>query len=280
MMPTKNPKIPTNIFEQSTENRIEYLTLKTPEIPSFRLVYIPGGTFIMQEGKAKQKVILSSFYMAEFPVTQDLYEVVKGENLSAFKGPRRPIETISWYYSVRFCNLLSKKIGLKEYYFVVKNTQDPNNKNKGDSLKWLIRENKGANGFRLPTEAQWEYGAKGGNKVDILKPLTYAGSSDLENVGWYSENSHRETKPAGLKFPNELGLFDMNGNVLEWCWDWHGAYQSGNLTDRRGPKQGSRRVIRGGSWSDDAEWCTPVRRRIMNPRDRNELIGFRVVFVP
>jgi formylglycine-generating enzyme required for sulfatase activity len=254
MIPAKHSKIPTNIFEQSTDNRIEYLTLKTPGIPSFRLVRIPGGTFIMQEGEAKQTVILSPFYMAEFPVTQDLYEVVTGENPSDFKGAHRPVNSVSWYDSMEFCNLLSRKACLLEYYIV-------------------------ESGFRLPTEAEWEYAARGGNTSFGLKPPTYAGSNTLENVGWYRENSHSETKPAGLKFPNELGLFDMSGNEWEWCWDWYGAYETGTLIDPIGPQQGLDRVMRGGSWYAEAEWCAPVARRNANPGSRFNSPSFRVVFV-
>ena len=112
------------------------------------------------------------------------------------------------------------------------------------------------------------------------KDFRFAGSDDLNLIGWYRENSHQETKPVGMKFPNALGLYDMSGNVWEWCRDWLGESSKANLTDPTGAAQGEYRVIRGGSWVIDREWCTPVGRSGTYPYDRDGSLGFRLVYVP
>ena len=130
--------------------------------------------------------------------------------------------------------------------------------------------------FALPTEAEWEYAARGGSKTNAY---TYAGSNYLSDVGWYSDNSNGSTHPVGLKRANELGLYDMGGNVWEWCADWYGTYNSSSQTNPRGPSSGSRRVLRGGSWIDDAAYCRVAIRPSSTPSYCFNNFGFRLALV-
>ncbi len=188
------------------------------------------------------------------------------------KGNRRsdseklhPVIHVSWNDAVAFCNWLSEKEGLQKAY-----------SGSGSSIRCDFN----ANGYRLPTEAEWEYAARGGN---TSKGYKYSGSNDLDAVGWYGAynndgNRTREegTSPVGKKQPNELGIYDMSGNVWEWCWDWKGEYSSSNQTDPRGPNSGSYRVLRGGSWSLNPEYCRVAPRDFSDPAYRSINVGFRL----
>ena len=131
--------------------------------------------------------------------------------------------------------------------------------------------------FRLPTEAEWEYAARGGQKSRGYK---YAGSNALSDVAWYTDNSGSKTHPVKQKQANELGLYDMSGNVWEWCQDWSGSYSSNAQTNPTGPSSGSDRVIRGGSWNGSASYCRVADRYSNSPGNRNGNLGFRVVLLP
>lgn len=258
-MPEKNNNTPRTI------------TLKQPGIPPFRLKHIPAGTFQMGDDnseynyeKPAHPVSLNAFYMAEFPVTQDVYEAVTGKNPSRFKGKRRPVERVSWFDAVRFCNVLSEMEGFDECY-----------KMEGEKVEWLP----GKNGFRLPTEAEWEYAARSNPQGQSAADLNYAGSDKLHLVGWYIDNSHSETKDVGLKFPNQNALFDMSGNVWEWCWDWFDDNyysESKNSTNPTGPSTGSGRILRGGSWDSYAQYCRSANRYHSSPARSYLNIGFRL----
>ncbi|KAA0265746.1 MAG: hypothetical protein EDM75_01850, partial [Chlorobiota bacterium] len=227
------------------------------EVPTVlpEMVSIEGGTFTMgstdgnSDEKPMHQVTVSSFMMSKTEVTQSLWESVMGSNPSNFKWNERPVESVSWYDAVEFCNKLSEKEGLQKAY-----------SGSGENISCDFT----ANGYRLPTEAEWVYAARGGNKSRGYK---YAGSNDLDAVGWYGNNSGSETKESSKKQPNELGIFDMSGNVWEWCWDWYDQnyYSSTNQTDPRGPNSSSNRVLRGGSWYDDAEYCRVARRSSSAP---------------
>ena len=130
-----------------------------------------------------------------------------------------------------------------------------------------------ATDYRLPTEAEWEYAARGGNKSNNY---TYSGSNTLDNVAWYSSNSGSNTHQVGTKAANELGLYDMSGNVWEWCWDWYGTYSSSAQTNPYGATTGTYRVLRGGSWNYFDDFCRVSNRNYSSPDNRNYLIGFRV----
>ena len=164
-----------------------------------------------------------------------------GSNPSYFKGEDLPVEQVSWEDCHEFIGRLNALTGLN---------------------------------FKLPTEAQWEYAARGGN---LSKSYKYSGSNDLGEVGWYGSNSGKCTHRVGEKQPNELGLYDMNGNVWEWCEDWYGNYSSVSQRDPSGATSGSRRVDRGGSWLEGARYCRVSLRNGHMPAYRDNSLGFRLV---
>jgi len=213
---------------------------------SCEMVHVPSGSFQMGgtilDELPVHKVTLSAFYIGKYEVTQALYESVMGNNPSSCirDGDNMPVESVTWYDAIEFCNKLSEREGLQSAYTV-----------NGENVEW----NRNADGYRLPTEAEWEYAAKGGNGSP--GNYTYAGSNDENIVAWYEDNSGKHTLPVGKKAPNDLGIYDMSGNVSEWCWDWDGEYLSGAQTNPVGASSGSGRVLRGGSWSN----CT-ARQRI------------------
>ncbi len=227
-----------------------------PDIDTSELVLVPGGAFMMgrekyDDEKPIHKVTVPTLAIGKFPVTQELWTAVMGNNPAYFIGPKRPVEQVSW----KDTQLFLKKINL-------------------DSRL------KPGQGFRLPTEAEWEYAARGGKDPDQRPAYTYAGGDKLDEVGWYIDNSHNETKPVGLKLPNELGICDLSGNVLEWCEDtWHGNYkgapQDGSAWVDK--KKGVSHVLRGGTWNNRPPRCRSSLRYSIAPADLNSDIGFRVV---
>jgi formylglycine-generating enzyme required for sulfatase activity len=247
------------------------------------MVRIPRGTFQMGSpaneperwnDEVQHSVTVNAFYMGKYEVTQAEYEAVMGTNPSHFKGANLPVENVSWYDAVEFCNRLSQREGLTPAYTIDKSQSDPNNKGEYDTVRWLVTWNPNANGYRLPTEAEWEYAAKGGNGSP--GNYTYSGSNSADAVAWYSGNSGGTTQPVGTKERNSLGIYDMSGNVWEWCWDWYGNYASGTQNDPRGPS-GAGRVLRGGSWPDSAAIVRSAYRYYDTPSYRNYYIGFRLV---
>jgi formylglycine-generating enzyme required for sulfatase activity len=237
------------------------------------MIFVQGGTYQMGDtfggGDNDQKpvhmVTVSSFKISIYEVTQGQWRSVMGSNPSRFNGNESlPVECVNWYDAVNFCNALSQTEGLTPYYTI-----------NGTDVSCDFN----SNGYRLPTEAEWEYAAKGGG---LSGGYMYSGSDSLNDVAWYVTNSGGQTHPVGTKSPNELGLYDMSGNVWEWCWDWYGEdYYSYSPSDNpRGLVSGEYRVLRGGSWDSYTTWCRCSFRNRDLPIYRGTFIGFRCVRNP
>ncbi|MBO4706299.1 MAG: SUMF1/EgtB/PvdO family nonheme iron enzyme [Spirochaetaceae bacterium] len=238
--------------------------VKTSKPTTTGFVLVQGGTFKMgstngeKDEKPVHSVTLSSFYMCDHEVTQAEYKAVTGSNPSYFSGNNKPVEQVSWYDAIEYCNALSRKEGLKPCY---------TSSNGVYTCDWT------ANGYRLPTEAEWEYAARGGNKS---KDYKYSGGNAAGNVAWSKDNSS-STHDVKSKNANELGLYDMSGNVAEWCWDWYGSYGSTSSTNPKGASSGSYRARRGGSWSDASSATSVTYRDGNSPNRTANNRGFRVV---
>ncbi len=226
----------------------------------------PGGelgrnntsTFIMNETQ-HQVTISNDFYIAKFPVTQAQYEAVMGNNPSKFKGDDNPVERVSWFMAKEFCDKLNE---------VTESTRLPGYR------------------FDLPTEAQWEYACRAGTTTALNSGKNITTAEDkvscpnFDEVGWYESNSDGKTQPVGLKMPNAWGIYDMHGNVWEWCEDWlANSYDLINLTDPTGPASGSTRVCRGGSWSYSPRFCRSAYRGGDIPERAYYDFGFRIALI-
>jgi formylglycine-generating enzyme len=207
------------------------------------------------------------FYMSITEITQAQYRTVMGTNPSYFSGDNLPVETVNWYEAVAFCNALSMRDGFTQCYTI-------NGTNV--TCNWT------ADGWRLPTEAEWEYTCKGGTSTDYYNgSLTNADctpiDANLNSIGWYCGNENNTTHQVKLKQANAFGLYDMSGNVSEWCWDLYEAYSNTAVTDPTGASSGISRVIRGGSWGDFAKFCRSALRCYRDPDTRIDGFGFRIV---
>ena len=221
-----------------------------------KFMVIPPGEFMMGSPETEARrvddesqhrvTITKPFYLGETEVTQEQYQKVMGTNPSRFKGPQKPVETVSWDDAVEFCRKLSA----------------------------IPAEKTAGHVYRLPTEAEWEYACRSGTTTSY----SFGDSeSELGAYAWYKDNSGKTTHPVGGKKPNAWGLYDMHGNVWEWCQDWYGDYPSGSATDPIGATSGSLRVFRGGSWYDSARHCRSADRSGDTHEARGINLGFRVL---
>ena len=217
---------------------------------TFNMIKVEGGLFTMgatpemtkadNDEKPAHKVTLSTYYIGETEVTQELWKAVMGNNPSYFKGNNLPVESISWNDCQTFIRKLNNLTG--KY-------------------------------FRLPTEAEWEFAARGGNNSALCQ---YSGNPDIDKVAWYGENSGKKPHPVASKTANQLGLYDMSGNVWEWCQDWKGSYTIDDQIDPAGSSNGSFRINRGGCWGSNAWFCRSSTRCFIAPDRKRNYIGFRL----
>lgn len=248
--PKQKPQTRPSSHEYPVQTRSSNLPTVIQNLVN-NMVYVQGGTFMMgatseqgsdayDDEKPAHQVTLSSFSIGKYEVTQEEWEAVMGSNPSRFKGAKRPVENVSWNDCQTFIRKLNQMTGKQ---------------------------------FRLPTEAEWEYAARGGNRSRGYK---YSGSDNIGSVAWYDGNSSNETHPVGQKSSNELGLYDMTGNVWEWCQDWKGSYSSSAQTNPTGPSSGSNRVNRGGCWYYLARHCRVSYRFYFTPGYRDHNLGLRL----
>jgi formylglycine-generating enzyme required for sulfatase activity len=257
-----------------------------PSLPE-GMVRIPAGTFTMgspasESGRradetAHQVTLTRPVYVDTFEVTQSEWQAVMGWNDSFFRAADRPVERVTWYDAVSFCNLRSLRSGYSPVYTITGATHDGNHITDA-TVTW----NHAANGFRLPTEAEWEYACRATSPsafcnggitygADVCSPL----DPNLGQVGWYCGNAANATHEVGGKTANAWGLKDMHGNIQELCWDWYGEYP-GDVTDPTGPASGFYRVARGGSWALGAYGCRSAYRGISPHGSRFQYTGFRL----
>lgn len=248
------------IVKSDTSNKLKIIINRLPEL---KTVEVPAGNFVMgsefgamDEQPVHQVQISRNLIVSQFEINQFYYFQVTGQNPSIRKDNRLPVDSITWIDAVNFCNQLSLLQGLTPSYII-----------SGDKAKWDTT----SNGWRLPTEAEWEYLCRAGETYD------YSGSPDLNNDGWYNLNSGLHSYPSGLKLPNAFKLYDMHGNVWEWCWDFYDSkyYSQSPLVNPTGPSSGTRHVARGGSYGDGNSLARASNRYF--PDDGTIRTGIRIV---
>jgi formylglycine-generating enzyme required for sulfatase activity len=258
------------------------------------MVRINGGTFTIGSpasepergsNETQHQVAISSFYIGKYQVTQKEYQAVMGTNPSNFRGDNLPAERVSWYDALVYCNKLSMKEGLSPAYRINGSTDTaawgtvPTDSNATWNAVVIVA---GSNGYRLPTEAQWEYACRAGTATPFSTGNNLTTSqANYDGTEPYNNNAkgeyRKKTTPVGSFTPNAYGLYDMHGNVFEWCWDWYGGYASGAQTDPVGASSGSNRVRRGGSWGNFAQDVRSAYRNSNNPSTRGSSMGFRII---
>lgn len=251
------------------------------------LIFIKGGTFLMgspvteawrEKDEVQHRVALNDFFIGKHEVTQQDYRAIMGDNPSNFKEDALPVENISWLEAVRYCNALSQKEGLAPAYII-----------NGENVDW----DRSAPGYRLPTEAEWEYACRAGTRTPFntenyisTEQANYYGTYPYTiETHYFSQDKletppgeyRQRTVPVGSFAPNRWGLFDMHGNVWEWCWDWYGNYASGIQDNPAGVDTGTYRINRGGGWNDFGKHLRCAYRAASPPDSRMFNLGFRIV---
>lgn len=238
------------------------------------MIIVEGGTFRMgndyssnPDERPEHKVTLSSFYISKNEVTNRQYN--RFCRVTGKKEPKgaddQAVVNISWYDAVMYCNWLSTTENLDKSYSITR-----------DSNMFIVEFDPSASGYRLPTEAEWEYAAKGGNRS---KFYAYSGSNVPDDVAWFINNAGNKQHPSGVKKPNELGIYDMTGNVMEWCYDWYGEkyYEESPEDNPTGPGSGINRVCRGGNYMCRSEVLRNTKRFYLEPNNEDGLAGIRLV---
>ena len=244
------------------------------------MVFVQGGKY--QPSFADEEKEVFNIEVCKYPTTQKMWTEVMESNLSAFKGDNKPVESITWWEALEYCNKLSEKYGLEPVYDLSKSAQGilMIKELGGETLYPDVANFKNTEGFRLPTEVEWEWFAKGGQKAidEGTFDYIYSGSNNINEVAWYYENSGSKTQDVGLKKPNQLGLYDCSGNIWEWCYDtteniengksyMYKAFDSSNIYRR----------LKGGSWYDGAESCDVLMCNFNQAIGANDVVGFRLV---
>jgi formylglycine-generating enzyme len=258
-------------------------TQTLPNGTIFDLIEVPAGSFYI--GNTDHEIHLRAFCLGKYPVTQDLWlAVMGGENPARFIGDKRPVEQVSWFDAAAFCNALNVQCGYQLRYFQDAAFRQVLDAQKATTIRYpnsmdvfVVPDHQG---YRLPSEAEWEYAAIGAKKKAAYE---YAGGNTLDELGWSRGNSHGQTQLVGLKLSNELGLHDLSGNVWEWSEDQYlGGSHKIPKDDSPWSKMeaGAGRVLCGGGWHEDAQYCRPSIWVGSTPSSRSDYFGFRIVLFP
>ena len=271
----EEPRVtPTGNNNSSSQNTPPIYGTPMPMRPDYEMIRVDGGSFTMGDEnhsteRPTHKVTIDAFEIGKYPVTFALFDRYCEEEKKAtpaFRAESRgdyPVIKVNWFDAIGFANWLSRQEGLSPVYDI-----SGTGRRMRATARWY------EDGFRLPTEAEWEFAARGGSET---QGFYFPGGNNLSQLGWYNQNSNRKLHKVGLKQFNELEINDLGGNTFEWCWNWYTKYKRDTLNNPKGPASGSSRVIRGGSWKSSQELCRSSARGSINPYEKKDNIGFRLV---